>query len=55
MDYRYNRDIKSIQNDSKSKDVVSIQSIETLTDTQKDEGDDSLVNFVRAKTICKDP
>ena len=26
-----------------------------LTDTQKDEGNDSLVSFVMAKTIYKDP
>ena len=26
-----------------------------LTDTQKDEGNDSFVNSVMTKTICKDP
>ena len=32
-----------------------MQSIAKLTDTQKDEGNGSFVNFVITKTICKDP
>ena len=37
------------------RDVVSIQSMTKLTDAQKDEGNDSFVNFVLTKMICKDP
>ena len=35
--------------------LLVYKSMAKLTDTQKDKGHGSFANFVRTKTICKDP